>query len=97
MPSPVPHAWLAQLGQVHTPCNLLCEQVRAEVDRLEGRKAALMRHMITLKRRDLEEVCAAAHMLPPPLPPVDAAAEACGGAAASAQARPSESAWRRSA
>ena len=58
------------------------------MDRLEGRKAALMRHMIALKRRDLEEVCAAAHMLPPPLPPVDTAAEACGGAAASAQARP---------
>ena len=58
------------------------------MERLEGCKAALMRHMIMLKRRDLEEVCATAHMVPAPLPPINAAAEACGGAAASAQACP---------
>ena len=51
------------------------------MERLEGRKAALMRHLITLKRRDLDEVCAAAHMIPPPMPPTEAAAAgACGNA-----------------
>ncbi len=53
--------------------------------RLEGRKADLTRSLIALKRRELEEVCAACHMPVPPEPEVDIAVEAQGGPAASAK------------
>lgn len=53
--------------------------------RLEGRKADLIRSLIALKRRELEDVCCASHMPVPPQPEVDASVEAQGGAAASAQ------------
>lgn len=61
-------------------------QARAEVERLEGCRADAMRAMVALKRRDLEQLCASARMLPPP---ADApAAELLSGAAASAQVWP---------
>ncbi len=53
--------------------------------RLEGCKADLIRSLIALKRRELEDVCTACHMPVPPLPEVDASVEAQGGPAASAQ------------
>lgn len=63
-------------------------QARKEVERLEGRKAEAMRAVMALKRRELEDICAAARMLPPPPPADVAAADALEGAAASAQAPP---------
>jgi hypothetical protein len=61
------------------------KQVMEEVMRLEGRKADLIRGLIALKRRELEEVCLASHMHVPPQPEVDPSRELQGGATASAQ------------
>lgn len=52
---------------------------------MEERKAELIRKMIELKRRELEELCAESHMPVPPLPGVDAPVEVRGQAAISAQ------------
>ncbi|BDA44904.1 65-kDa microtubule-associated protein 4 [Coccomyxa sp. Obi] len=58
-------------------------KVREEVERLEGRKAEMIRKMIDVKRRELEEICTESHMPVPALPSSGAAPES--QAAASAQ------------
>ena len=45
------------------------------MDRLEGRKADLIRKMIDVKRRELEDICTESHMSVPPLPPCEAASD----------------------
>ena len=58
-------------------------QVQEEVERLEGRKAEMIRKMIDVKRRELEEICTESHMPVPALPSTGPAPES--QAAASAQ------------
>lgn len=58
-------------------------QVKAEVEHLEGRKAELIRKMIDVKRRELEDICTESHMSLPPLPHSEAAPDS--HTAASAQ------------
>lgn len=58
-------------------------QVKGEVERLEGQKAELMRKMIDVKRRELEDICTESHMSVPPLPQCEAASNS--QTAASAQ------------
>lgn len=63
------------------------EQARGEVLRLTECKSALMRELIAAKRRELEDVCAQAHMAVPPLPPLPAAGSGDDAAAVCSQAR----------
>lgn len=60
-------------------------QVRAEIEGLQGRKAEAMRAATLAQRRELEDICAAARMAPPPMPPAPTADTALSGAAICAQ------------
>ena len=60
-------------------------QVRAEIEALQGRKAEAMRAATLAQRRELEDICAAARMAPPPMPPALVADTALSGAAICAQ------------
>ena len=62
-------------------------QARGEVLRLTDCKSALMRELIAAKRRELEDVCAQAHMAVPPLPPLPATGSEDDAAAVCGQAR----------
>jgi hypothetical protein len=62
-------------------------QVRAEIEALQGRKAEAMRAATLAQRRELEDICAAARMAPPPMPPAPTADIALSGAAICAQVR----------
>ncbi|CAL8469353.1 g8894 [Coccomyxa elongata] len=66
--------------RVHTSTFI---KAREEVERLEGRKAEMIRKMIDVKRRELEEICTESHMPVPALPASGAAPES--QAAVSAQ------------
>ncbi|EIE21660.1 hypothetical protein COCSUDRAFT_66998 [Coccomyxa subellipsoidea C-169] len=63
--------------------NTTLDKVKAEVEHLEGRKAELIRKMIDVKRRELEDICTESHMSLPPLPHSEAAPDS--HTAASAQ------------
>ncbi len=69
------------------------------MERLEGRKAEMIRKMIDVKRRELEEICTESHMPVPALPSSEAAPESQAAASAqvasSTDCNPVSSEWKQ--